>query len=173
MISGKEKSFKVFEDDKVIAVLHNEPAGQGHLLLFGKEHSPIIETIHDSLLGHMFNVANKLSTVVFEKMNAQGTNILINNGVAAGQELNHFTINVIPRWQNDGLNFDWMPKKQSDDEMSTAALLLNENTKDITVEKEKKTEVIEERAPEKIEQVKKTDEKGVENYLIRQLDRLP
>jgi len=169
ILEGKQKAFTVFEDDKCLAVLHDQPATQGHIILFPKEPHPIIETCSDALIGHLFNIANKISTIVFEKLNAQGTNILISNGIAAGQEFGQFTINILPRWQNDGLNLEWTPKKPSEDEMSTAALLLNEHTKDIGIEEEKATEVIEEK-PEETEQIKVGDE---ENYLIKQLERLP
>jgi hypothetical protein len=45
----------------------------------------------------------------------QGTNIIVQNGVAAGQKAQHFMVHVIPRQEGDGLVFD-VPQKQMKEE---------------------------------------------------------
>lgn len=167
MLQGKEKSFKIFEDDKAVAFLTDEPFTIGHIILTSKDHFPIIEQVPDELVGHLLNIANKISVVLFEKMQLGGTNILINNGIAAGQEMNHIIVNIIPRTQNDGINLNWEPKKISEDEMGTLVLQIQEQTKDVGVEKTHMQEVVEE---EKTETISGDEE---ENYLIKQLKRLP
>jgi histidine triad (HIT) family protein len=172
-VKGASKLVKIYEDKKAIAVLHPLPASPGHIIIFPKNHYQIFEQIPDYEIDYLFNLANKLSIAVFEAVGAKGTNIIINNGVAAGQEDPHLTIHIIPRNEGDGLNFQWQPRQLNEEEMSTVELQVKEGAKNIgTFEKEEKKE------PIKIDELKKQSEKiketgKGENYLIKQLERIP
>jgi histidine triad (HIT) family protein len=164
IVSGKSKAVKIFEDAKVVAILSDRPAAAGHILLMPKEHHPIIEQVPDYIIAHLFVVANKLSVSAFEGMNAMGTNIMVNNGVAAGQNSAHFMIHIIPRRENDGLNLTWQPKQLSQEEFATTELQVNEFTKSIgEFETEKARPIIREE-PKVIEE---------EDFIIKALDRIP
>ena len=168
-VKGKTKLEKVYEDDDCIAVLHPKPAAKGHVIVFSKTHYNIIEQIPDHEIGDLFKKVNKMSSAIFESVKAQGTNIIIQNGVAAGQEIPHAAIHIIPRGQNDGLNFQWQPKQLTEEEMSTVELTLKKEAESIGgFQKEKETEPIklDEKKPKKI-----LGEE--ENYLIKQLNRIP
>src|SRR3989338_3155345 len=105
-----EKGDKLFEDDNAIAAMSPEPASRGHALVMPKEHFTILEQVPDFIAGRLFALANKISTAMFETLRVSGTNIIIENGSAAGQKIAHLSINIIPRSENDGLGFNWMPK---------------------------------------------------------------
>ena len=163
-----EKDLVIYEDDTLIAFLEKSPASYGHIIITPKQHLPIFENYDDNLVSHIFNVANKISSVLFESLNIQGTNLLINNGVAAGQKYPHFLLHIIPRTENDGLQLEWQPKKLSDDEMDSAEQQLKSAAKNVAVVKEKKTEVVEDQETETL------DENGEEdNYLVKHLRRIP
>lgn len=121
---GVEHDLLVFEDDKVMALLSQNPVTSGHLILFPKKHRRILEEVPDDELSHLFVVANKLSMIVFDKLGCKGTNILINNGVAAGQKQAHLIVNIVPRYEDDGVNFEWTPKKLGVEEMSSVEVAL-------------------------------------------------
>jgi len=121
---------------------------------------------NNCLIAHLSKITNKISIAVFEALQAKGTNILIQNGITAGQKTNHFMIHIIPRKENDGLDFQWQPKQLNQEQMSTIELNLKEATKGIgDFEKEEKKPV---RLDKKIEKIDKE-----ENYLIKQLNRIP
>src|SRR3989344_5355839 len=111
IISGKVQSRKVYEDDKVIALLDINPANPGHVLLLTKEHYSIMPQIPDDEVAHVFTVARNLSNTILRSLEAEGTNIIVANGVAAGQRAQHFMVHVIPRKTNDGVNFQ-LPQRQ-------------------------------------------------------------
>jgi len=165
--SGKNK---IYEDDKVYAIIHPKPASPGHIILFPKKHYQIFEQIPDFEAAYLFETANKLSTAVFESLKVQGTNIIIQNGVASGQSIPHVSLHIIPRKENDGINFQWNPKQLNEEEMSTVELMLKEEAEKIGgFEKEEKKEPIKiETKTKKI----KSPSKG-ENYLIKQIERIP
>lgn len=162
----KEGSKKVYEDDKVVAMLSETPCTPGHVVIAPKNHSPIIEEVPDPVVAHAFQVANKLSTVIFEQLGAHGTNIFVQNGVSAGQELPHFTVNVIPRRENDNLPIQWQPTEVPEDQLSTLELQIKEESKNIGAFEQEKQAPIE---------VKKEEQviSGEEDYRIKHLKRLP
>jgi histidine triad (HIT) family protein len=93
IVSGKVASRKIYEDDVCIAVLDINPANPGHALIMPKEHYSIM-----------------ISTAVLRGLKADGTNIFIANGAAAGQKAPHFMIHLIPRRENDGITALTVPQ---------------------------------------------------------------
>ena len=114
IIAGKVQSRKVYEDDSVIAILDVNPANPGHMLIMPKEHYSIMPQMPDEETGHIFAVAKALSNAALRSLEVQGSNIIVANGVAAGQRAQHFMIHLIPRKENDNLNFQ-MPQKTIED----------------------------------------------------------
>ena len=140
-------------------------------VVFPKKHYQIVEQIPDYEFGHLMNVVNKISTAVFEGAGAQGTNIIIQNGLAAGQQIPHVSVHIIPRRENDNLVLQWDTKQLPEEEMSTVELQLKEETKNIgAFQKAPKAEPVKlEKKPEKVE----PELSDQENYLIKQLRRIP
>lgn len=170
IVSGNNSSRIVFEDKNVIAFLKQKPAAFGHVILTTKKHYTIFEQIPDIEAAHVFKIANKLSMAVFEALGCGGTNIIIQNGFDAGQLHPHFCIEIIPRRENDGLNFQWANKQLSEEEMSTIELTLKQDTDSLAVGiKEKSKDVVEEKKDTKTI----SDKKGEENYLLKSLRRIP
>ena len=103
--------FKIYDDDICMAILEEKPASLGHILIFPKKHHPILEQVPNIEVEHIFKIANKLSIATFESLGVHGTNILVNNGSAAHQTHSHFSVNIIPRKEKDGLNLEWKHKQ--------------------------------------------------------------
>ena len=167
----KGKLNKVYEDKQIYVMHAPKPATFGHLLVLPKEHAMIIEQIPDYDVADIFEKVNKISTAVFESIGAQCTNIILQNGVAAGQNHSHFMIHVIPRREGDGLDFNWEPKQLSQEEMSTVELKLKDATKNIGSFEQKPAKPI--NIDKKTEQIKEGKKGDEVNYLIKQLERIP
>jgi len=114
IIAGKVQSRKVYEDESVIAILDVNPANPGHMLIMPKEHYSIMPQMPDEETGHIFAVAKALSNAALRSLEVQGSNIIVANGVAAGQRAQHFMVHLIPRKENDNLNFQ-VPQKTIED----------------------------------------------------------
>ncbi|MEE9525508.1 MAG: HIT family protein [Candidatus Woesearchaeota archaeon] len=170
-VEGKTELEKVYEDKEVVAVVHPKGAALGHVLIFPKKHYQIFEQIPDYEVEHLFSVVNKISIAVFEALGAAGTNIILQNGVAAGQEIPHVVVHIIPRSEGDDIDFQWESKQLTQEEMSSVELKLKEAVSDIGgFEKEKKKEPVKIKKKEATA-IKEEDDK--ENYLIKQLERIP
>jgi histidine triad (HIT) family protein len=149
----KKKTNLLFEDDSFFTMLSDEPWSVGHILVIPKKHFSILEQIPEELVGKMFELANKASMCVFEGLGAQGTNILVQNGIPAGQKANHVMIHIIPRFENDGIELSWTPKQASDEELNEIEAKFKQETA----------------APSPTS--KPTEEKPVEDY--RNIRRIP
>ena len=154
----------IYEDDHVMAFLKEKPASSGHVVVMPKQHFTILEQIPDEEIGHIFEVANRISSSLFESLKIQGTNIIVQNGLAAGQIVSHFMVNIIPRAENDGLNFDWEGKKLSEEDMSAAEVKLREAAKHKVDEISKETPVEIKDETEFLEE---------DNYLVKHLRKIP
>jgi histidine triad (HIT) family protein len=102
IIAGEIPAQKVYEDEKVVAILDIKPVNPGHVLVLPKEHFADIFETPDDLLTELIKVVKKIGMATKKAIGADGINIGINNGLAAGQLIFHTHIHVMPRIENDG-----------------------------------------------------------------------
>ena len=119
IVSGKVQSRKIYEDEKAFAILDINPANPGHILLLTKEHYSIMPQVPDDELAHVFMAAKSLSNSMLRSIDAHGTNIIVANGIAAGQRAQHFMVHIIPRKENDGVNFALPQKTMGENEVES------------------------------------------------------
>ena len=72
------------------------------MLLIPKCNESLIENIDSSILSHLAVISAVISKKLRTALNADDTNILINNGPVAGQEIKHTHIHIIPRFKERG-----------------------------------------------------------------------
>ena len=104
IISGEFSSQKIYEDDKVLAILDLSQATEGHTLVIPKKHYQNIFEIDEETYQHLFSVVRKIC-LHYQKVipNLVGLNLLNNNGEKAGQTVLHYHVHIIPRYENDDL----------------------------------------------------------------------
>lgn len=167
----RQRGAVLYEDVDVIAMVKDTAVQPGQVTVFPREHYPILELVPDLILAKCAVLANKVGIAVFDGLDAAGTNIIIQNGVAGGQKIPHFSIDVIPRRDNDGLSFQWPTKQVSEEEMDTIFLTLQEGAKTMVAGKETistKKEILPEKPDRNAEK-----KKNVDNYLLKAVKRLP
>ncbi len=111
--NGKIPAKKVYEDDKLIAVLDINPAAEGHILLIPKKHVQIMPQMDDELAGHIGVISKQLSGSLIRALQVEGTTIFAANGAAAGQRAPHFMLHIIPRKQGDSIGL-FLPENNLD-----------------------------------------------------------
>ncbi len=150
VVNGKVPAKKIYEDDKVIALLDIYPASKGHSLVIPKKHYAVTAQMNEEEIAYIFKIANKVASLLFDELKCKGTNLLVYNGAAAGQRVPHVAVYVVPRYDEDGLNFLWEPKKADDKELETLAKKLNGKIKfEKKVEKAKEPEEVEDEDEER------------------------
>lgn len=171
---------KVYEDEICVAILTTKPASLGHVIIYPKNHFVIVEQIPDNIFCHLMEIANKISQALFESLGVQGTNILINNGTPAGQDEPHFSIHVLGRKENDGINLEWELKQAPEDQLKSVMNMYKEIT-DVNVYGMDEGSSQSEGSPNKLNnnphENKKletmSDEEDEENYLIKYFEKKP
>ena len=103
IVSGELPSYKVYEDDKVLAFLNIEPVSIGHILVIPKKHVVSLEETSPEDLTAVMLVVQKIGGTLKKKLGVDGYNVGENNGSAAGQTIPHLHFHLIPRHENDGL----------------------------------------------------------------------
>lgn len=100
IINGEIPSYTVYEDDVVKVFLDINPNTNGHMLIIPKKHFINIVDLDDETMSHIFRVQKEMYNLVKEKLGAEGATFAQNNDL--GQDVKHYHMHLIPRYQNDG-----------------------------------------------------------------------
>lgn len=111
IINNQINSYKIYEDDIVVAILDIAQVTTGHCLVIPKEHYSNIFELPDHVSSHIFKVVTHISKMLKEKLNFTDLNLLNNNGPLAEQTVNHFHIHIIPQYLNDNVSFFHLSKE--------------------------------------------------------------
>lgn len=104
LIHGAGEASMCYEDADVVAFMDVQPVNAGHVLVVPREHFESLADIPHALAMHLFEVAMELAPVVKDVARADGMNIVVNSGAAAGQDVFHYHVHVIPRCPGDGFD---------------------------------------------------------------------
>ena len=110
IIRGELPSFKIYEDERVIAFLDIHPVNAGHTLIVPKAHSQNIFDIKPEDWTAVAELTRALALAIEKGTEADGVNIAMNNREHAGQVVQHPHVHVIPRFKGDGLKL--MPQRE-------------------------------------------------------------
>lgn len=119
LANGQIPTNTVYEDEDFRAILDMGPATKGHTLIIPKEHADNLYELPDDTVGKAMKLAKKLGERMVERLEADGLNIVQNNGETAGQTVMHFHIHVIPRYKDDGQKIGWKPGSPSKEELES------------------------------------------------------
>lgn len=95
IIQGKIPSTKVFENERILAILDIHPIAPVHILIIPKKEIPNIQSLEPAdypLLSEIIQVAQKIAE---EKGVADQYRLLTNNGEDAGQTIFHLHFHLI------------------------------------------------------------------------------
>ena len=118
---NKIGTIKIYEDNNVLAMLDITPANPGHVIIMPKQHYQFVFQLPDMLLWEIAKVVKLIMPALVNAAKAAGVNVIINQGEAAGQRLPHLAVNLIPRFDNDGLKFEWERKQSKKEELAELA----------------------------------------------------
>jgi len=104
---GEIPSYKIYEDDNVIAILDISQATKGHTLIIAKEHYKNLYDINEELAGEIFKVVPKIANAIKKAFNPIGLNVLVNTEKPL-QTVLHFHMHLIPRYYQDGVDIDFI-----------------------------------------------------------------
>ena len=100
IVNNEIKSHTIYEDELVKVFLDANPETNGHMLIIPKKHYQNILDLDEKIIPHAVKIIKeKLYPLIKEKLHCDGMTIAQNNEY--GQEVKHFHIHVVPRYEND------------------------------------------------------------------------
>ena len=110
ILEGTLPSSKVYEDEICLAFMDIQPVNPGHVLVIPKVHFENLTDLPADVGSHLFQVAQRI-VLSLSKTNIkfEGANLFLAHGEAAGQEVFHVHLHVIPRFAGDEFGFTFGP----------------------------------------------------------------
>jgi histidine triad (HIT) family protein len=103
IVAGELPSHQVGSDDRGYAFLDINPLVRGHTLVVPREHVADLPSASDRTLADIGPLVTRTARRLVERLGADGINIVQSSGAAAGQEVFHLHVHLVPRWQDDRL----------------------------------------------------------------------
>lgn len=125
IVNNEIPSYKVYEDDEVLAFLDLSQTTKGHTLVIPKQHCQDIFNYDEALAGAVFQRIPKIARALekaFPEM--EGLNIVNNNKELAYQSVFHSHFHLIPRYSNQddfAIKFSDNSQKYTSEEMMAMA----------------------------------------------------
>ena len=104
LIKGAAEVSICYEDATAIAFMDIQPVNAGHVLVVPRAHYETLQDIPREVGLHLYQVAARLIPVVQKVSGAADMNVVVNSGPAAGQNVFHYHIHLIPRKHGDGFD---------------------------------------------------------------------
>ncbi len=93
----------VAEDADTLAFLDIQPMTPGHALVIPKRHAAALGELPAALGGKVFAMAMAVAAALRRSgLKCEGVNVYLADGPAAGQEVPHVHLHVVPRFAGDG-----------------------------------------------------------------------
>jgi len=115
--NGEIPSRTLYEDDNFRVIMDLGPATQGHSLILPKDHYANLFELPEETAGKAMIVAKKMASIMKEKLDCDGFNLVQNNGECAGQTVFHFHMHLIPRYRNDNQKILWEVTSPTEEEL--------------------------------------------------------
>lgn len=107
IVNGEIPSYKVYEDENVLAILDISQATKGHTLILAKKHFKNLYDINEDTAAKVFSCVPKIAKAIKKAFNPIGLNVLINTDKPL-QSVYHFHLHLIPRYPVDGVEIDFI-----------------------------------------------------------------
>lgn len=98
IINGEIPAHKVFEDEKVFAILDIDPLADGHVLLFPKKQVDLLWDLDTETYSHLFEVAKELSKKIQAEFNPERVGLVVE-----GFGVPHAHIHLVPLYDKNVL----------------------------------------------------------------------
>jgi histidine triad (HIT) family protein len=117
IVHGQIPSTRVLETAEAVAFLDINPVIQGHILVVPKAHHAHLSELSEEIAAHIGSLLPRLCRAVRAATGSDGLNVIINNGRAAGQTIDHCHWHIIPRFRDDPVNWPWPHSEYVGDEL--------------------------------------------------------
>lgn len=110
ILEEKAPATFVYRDTRCAALMDIRPVTRGHVVIVPVTHAPSFGEFDVELAAHVMRVAHAIAAAQRKSgLRCEGVTLLLTDGVAAGQEVFHTHLHVIPRYRRDGFGMSFGP----------------------------------------------------------------
>lgn len=110
ILAGEADATFLYNDDLVSAFMDIRPVTEGHALVIPREHHVTMDEVPEPVASRMMQVGGRIAKAIEASgVPFEGYNLWVANGEAAGQEVFHVHLHVLPRYQGDGFGLRFPP----------------------------------------------------------------
>lgn len=106
IVAGRAESSIVGKDEVAVAFLDLQPAVVGHALVVPRRHVATLADLTPDEGAAVWELGRRVAAAARAAGLAEGVNLFLADGPAAGQEVWHVHLHVLPRTAGDGLRLD-------------------------------------------------------------------
>jgi histidine triad (HIT) family protein len=103
IVQQKAPASIIYEDATVMAFLDIRPLNMGHTLVITKSHYVDIFDTPEEQLSQLYRVTKQIAIAIEKVTKADGISVIQQNGKAAGQDIFHLHVHVVPRFTGQKL----------------------------------------------------------------------
>jgi histidine triad (HIT) family protein len=111
-------SWRVYEDEVAVAFLDIGQASPGHTLVVLRRHAPDLWSVTEDEAAAVMRSVHRVAARLRDTLHPLGMNVIQSNGAAAWQEVFHYHVHLVPRYDNDGLMPPWRSTWPSPEELA-------------------------------------------------------
>ena len=104
IVRGAAEVSICYEDAQALAFLDIQPVNTGHVLVVPKAHYETLVDVPRDIGRHIYEVAMRLVPVIQDVAGTPDINMVVSSGKAAGQDVFHYHMHLIPRKADDGFD---------------------------------------------------------------------
>jgi histidine triad (HIT) family protein len=108
--AGESPASVVYADERVLAFMDIQPVNPGHVLVVPRQHVASVRDLDLELGAQVWQVAMRVARALPRaSVRMEGLNLFLADGAAAGQDVFHVHVHVIPRFAGDGFGLRFGP----------------------------------------------------------------
>ena len=124
IVKGEAGASTVYRDDAAMAFMDIRPVNTGHVLVVPLKHEVSLLQLDEKAVAHLFRIGVRIAGALEASgVRCEGFNLFLADGEAAGQDVFHVHLHVVPRFRGDGLGWirpdsDKLPQRSHLDELA-------------------------------------------------------
>ncbi len=102
---GKAPASMVYQDSKTLAFMDIYPVNPGHVLVIPRKHAACLADLDPESGADVFKLAMRIASAIRKTdIRCEAVNLILADGEAAGQEIFHVHLHVVPRYPGDNFS---------------------------------------------------------------------
>ncbi|MGZ3768678.1 MAG: HIT family protein [Bdellovibrio sp.] len=108
VISGEYEGSFVYKDEVCVAFMDLHPLNDGHVLVVPRKPVEKLTSLDAETATHIFAVAQRiLKAIENSGIKTEGANLFLSDGEAAGQDVPHIHLHIVPRYSGDRIQISF------------------------------------------------------------------